>query len=203
MALTIYALKDPSNGEVRYVGKTNDLRVRINQHLQDRSQSHKSRWLRPLSEPPSVEVLEILDADANWPERERYWIAHYRSLGARLTNLTDGGEGWKKADGHSEETKAKLRELALARGAKPPSQKGRKASAETREKLSKARKEQGTRPPPRGGWNKGYRKSHCVNNHELTPENRYYRDGRYRGCQTCLREASKRRSQKQKDCPTA
>jgi hypothetical protein len=37
--------------------------------------------------------LETVSVGANWCDRERHWIAHFKSQGADLTNLTAGGEG--------------------------------------------------------------------------------------------------------------
>ncbi|TDZ92170.1 GIY-YIG nuclease family protein [Mycobacteroides salmoniphilum] len=193
----IYALCDPTSGEVRYIGKTIDVRARLRSHLWDsrnpKEHTHKARWIRSLKSPPVLEIIETLSDADDWAERECYWIAKYRSEGARLTNLTNGGDGWS-SNGHTDETKARLREMALARGAKPPSQSGRKASPETRKKLQISARERGVKPPPSGGWNKGRRKTHCVNGHELTAETRYCLNGRYRGCKLCMRESSRRHS---------
>lgn len=153
----IYALKDPRTDEVRYVGKARSLNARMRGHKWDMRNSTKQTpkvvWLQSLSALPIIEVLEIVPAELDWMERERYWIAKYRAAGADLVNVTDGGDSPLQA--HSAGTKALLRELALARGARPPSQQGIKATAELRAKLSRLAKERGSTPPPMGGWNKG------------------------------------------------
>lgn len=40
-----------------------------------------------------IKHLERVPPGADWIESERFWIAKYRNEGARLLNLTDGGEG--------------------------------------------------------------------------------------------------------------
>lgn len=100
---TIYALSDPRDGQVRYVGVTANLRRRTYQHTSvpaDGDFSHKSNWIRALQQDelqPCVTVLEKVDSDL-WKDAERHWISHFRGIGCDLTNATDGGDGvrgWK------------------------------------------------------------------------------------------------------------
>lgn len=92
----IYLLRDPRDGAVRYVGKTiTSLRRRLSGHISraKKPQHHSQRWiagLLGLGFTPIIELIEIAAQD--WQDRERFWIAHYRGAGARLTNLSDGGE---------------------------------------------------------------------------------------------------------------
>jgi hypothetical protein len=94
----IYVLRDPRDGEVRYVGKTVfPLDARLARHVHDaksgKIKRHICFWIRELliEAVPEIVLLEIADTD--WAERERFWIDHYRGLGARLTNHADGGQG--------------------------------------------------------------------------------------------------------------
>lgn len=116
----VYGLIDPLSGNVRYIGKGLDPKVRFKDHLsvKEPGVSHKDKWilsLRRLNLIPELTIIETTTFDkAN--ERERFWIAEYRSLGFNLTNQTAGGDGgrgsgWK----HSKETKAKMRQAALGR----------------------------------------------------------------------------------------
>lgn len=103
--ITIYAMCEPvdkwKTGEVRYVGKT----VRTPwQRVRAHSYGAKKpfprlpvlRWLKKQMEagnPFHIRHLERVPPGADWAARERYWIAKFRSEGARLLNLTEGGEG--------------------------------------------------------------------------------------------------------------
>ncbi|MCC6361844.1 MAG: hypothetical protein IT450_24175 [Phycisphaerales bacterium] len=97
---TIYALKDPNTGAVRYVGKTvTPLRERLKGHLSDarvgRSSTHVMNWLRLLlraGQKPVIEPLEVVPAGKDWEIRERYWIERGRALGWSLVNISLGGE---------------------------------------------------------------------------------------------------------------
>jgi hypothetical protein len=114
MVVYIYRLIDPRSKRTRYVGKTNNLRVRLKNHCQQKLgavhyNTHCSRWIRELKDygcRPLIEVLEETDENS-WVAAEMRWIAHYKSLGEPLTNLTDGGEGLTNHP-HTEETKKKL-----------------------------------------------------------------------------------------------
>lgn len=95
----IYILKDPESGAVRYVGKTcKTLKIRLWQHTgratNRKSRTYCAKWIRSLLErglKPGIEQIEIAFGD--WAAREAYWIAYYWAVGARLTNVTLGGEG--------------------------------------------------------------------------------------------------------------
>lgn len=102
----IYKLIDPKNNEVRYVGKTINIKRRYKQHLYDKRTSHKSSWVQSLRNQklkPILEILEICNTD-NWKEREIYWISQF----SNLTNLKEGG-GSDYVRTTSNETKEKLR----------------------------------------------------------------------------------------------
>ena len=96
----IYALTDPRDGQIRYVGQTSvALSSRLASHMRDagcqRYQFHRVRWIRALVtnglRPSIVRLTEVplsmLDS------AERFWIKTLRGWGARLTNSTDGGDG--------------------------------------------------------------------------------------------------------------
>jgi hypothetical protein len=98
---TIYLLRGRIGGPVRYVGKT--ARYMCDRHKQHLREAKKGRSLpvcRWLAKQPAsvIEAVEFVPDGQDWAARERYWIQHYRNVGAPLLNLTDGGEG---LSGHS------------------------------------------------------------------------------------------------------
>ena len=113
----IYSLIDPRNGEIKYVGKTKDLDVRLKSHLHDakRTNTPKNAWilkLRRLGLKPQMEMLEEVP-EPEWPKAERKWIAKLRRKGCPLKNICDGGEG--RNGPLSEETRRKLSKAAKGR----------------------------------------------------------------------------------------
>jgi hypothetical protein len=171
----IYGLTDPRTGEVRYIGKSKDLKRRLRHHLfmarTGREDTYKARWIRKLLDQgikPDIVILVTTDAE-HWEEDERRLIAE----GSNLTNTSAGGEGvnaprteqWcaRIGDAHrgkevSEETRRKLREINLAKHA-----------------------------------------DGCKNGHPWTEENtgiRYKNGQTYRACRACLNERSKARYRK-------
>lgn len=99
--VTIYALCEPDTGEVRYVGKTVEKPARrlvyhLNRAKSDRRHLPSARWIFKRScegKRPIVRELEKVSENDDWASREKYWIAYFRSAGADLLNLTEGGEG--------------------------------------------------------------------------------------------------------------
>ncbi len=92
----IYALVDPITERVRYIGKSDNPKKRMNSHLTDtRYSKHKVNWIQKLKRQGLVPLLLIIEeVDVSlWKERERYWIAFYRQQQLDLINETDGGEG--------------------------------------------------------------------------------------------------------------
>lgn len=89
----IYAIKDTTTHEVRYVGKTVNPYGRFKKHLSSSnpSSSYTYNWI--LSIDHKVEFIHLEWVEEDWQDAERFWIAYFKSLGARLTNLTSGGEG--------------------------------------------------------------------------------------------------------------
>lgn len=151
VAVCIYALCDP-DGCVRYVGKATEPARRFRQHLNDKTESRRGRWIRNLlagGERPRLLMLQW--TENNWQDAERRWIRVY--AGPSLTNHTEGGEG---LSGASEETRGKLAAIMAARLSDPVmkahiytaersakisrSSKGRKLSAAHVRKLPQNRK---------------------------------------------------------------
>ena len=113
MLRTIYALRDPRDRSVRYVGATAHMKGRWKVHFyqgpMEAKQVAKAAWvlfLRTIGQRPIMEVLEEVDAES-WKDRERFWIKFLEPI----YNIQPGGTG-----------------------------KGHRKSAETRRKMSDAQK---------------------------------------------------------------
>jgi len=146
-ATLVYALLDPRDGRLRYIGKTTEPRRRFLFHYRADTRGHCKKWealllrlgLRPI--PVPIEWVE----DAHWgAEREKEWIRRARAVGCSLVNATDGGEGTfgfvPTADTRAKMSAAKLGKTSWNKGMKTPD--------EVRVKLSSAA--MGRIP-----WNKG------------------------------------------------
>ncbi len=128
--VAIYGLHDPRTGECRYVGKSVDPDARLIQHLQPsqlRARTYKNNWIKGLLAEDLTPELRVIDvfpaAQAN--DAERRIIAMCRTLGAPLTNGTDGGDGGAITD---PDALARVRQAHL----------GTKATDETRALMSAA-----------------------------------------------------------------
>jgi hypothetical protein len=126
----IYVLKDGRTGEIRYVGMTCNVRVRLTAHILEarkgKCHTYKSHWIASQIKSgtlPTIAVIESGIGDA-WKVRERYWIDYHRSNGSKLTNIASGGEGGSMSDEHA---------LAISK-----SLKGKKKSPEHAMKVANA-----------------------------------------------------------------
>jgi hypothetical protein len=114
IAIVIYGLVDSDSPDIiRYVGKTAwTPERRLAAHLRIAANgctTYKARWMRGVVEDRrQVHCIVIATADTEdaGNDLERFHIARLRAEGARLTNLTDGGDG---LSGVTEETKQKMR----------------------------------------------------------------------------------------------
>jgi hypothetical protein len=91
----IYGLVCPISNEIRYIGKSDNPRKRLQEHLDERRRNHRGNWIQSLRAQglaPTLIILEETDTDL-WQECERWHIAAARAQGHRLTNQTNGGEG--------------------------------------------------------------------------------------------------------------
>lgn len=129
----IYVLHHPSSSSV-YVGKSCSGMERPRAHMSpsNRAKQHLPvvRWINKLiahEQKYEIAIVETCKSAIQLCEAERFYIAYLRSLGVKLLNCTDGGEG---APGVklSEERK---RQISVRF-------KGKKLSEEHRAKLSKS-----------------------------------------------------------------
>lgn len=93
----IYALIDPRDNRIRYVGKADEPQQRLSSHVSGcrRENYRSSKWIRELLDlglRPRLEILEPVEFE-KWPEREKHWIRVMRDRGIALLNVADGGMG--------------------------------------------------------------------------------------------------------------
>ena len=128
MKTYIYILKHPETFEVKYVGKTTNIKRRFAQHkskkcLEKTGSKKLASWILKLLSNNLLPTMEIIEeCDDNWAEREKYWISYYSNT--NLCNLSEGGEGV----GHNDSTKSKIKNALI----------GRKRSDEEKQAISKA-----------------------------------------------------------------
>jgi len=133
MITRIYVLEDP-DGKVRYVGKTKQKPGhRLSQHFHkalNGGRTHRDCWIASLVKSGFCPVMRVIESiEGNGSKAERKWISEYRSIGAKLTNATDGGEGTLGAK-LSESTRCKMSKART----------GVVFSEERRRKISEAKK---------------------------------------------------------------
>lgn len=104
----IYSLSDPRTNQVRYIGKANDLKVRLSAHLSRPCSLRMKNWLAELAgAKPIVGIVERCPL-AEWKKRESFWIGYFRSDPlADLLNICDGGDG---LTAHTEAVRTRISE---------------------------------------------------------------------------------------------
>ena len=96
---TVYALVDPRDNLVRYVGMTNDIYRRFRQHISCQTDNpEKNAWIAELKKSHVMLVMKTLETVEDLAlvqEREIYWIAHYQAASMPLLNHVSQPEGTK------------------------------------------------------------------------------------------------------------
>ena len=128
----IYALIDPRNNHVRYIGKANDPYDRYINHFNSArdKNTHKRSWINSVRNDgfrPELLILDKVPLD-KWQWWETFYISLYQTYGFKLVNYTNGGDGstfgnkgsWKKGNiPHNkgipckEETKQKIKDKLI------------------------------------------------------------------------------------------
>lgn len=99
MSDIIYVLRDPITKEVRYIGKSEDLSLRLTKHLYEAryalKKNHRCNWILKLARDGLVPEIEQLlpVGEFRWQTLERFFIASCRLFGLDIVNSTAGGEG--------------------------------------------------------------------------------------------------------------
>jgi hypothetical protein len=130
----IYALSDPRNNQVRYIGKANNPEDRYTNHFNSArdKNTHKRNWINNVRKDGLRPELIIIDEvpKSEWVYWEKFYISLFKTWGFSLVNYTEGGDGstfgnsgsFKKGDiPHnkgvpcSEETKQKIKDKLTGR----------------------------------------------------------------------------------------
>jgi hypothetical protein len=92
----IYALVDPKDKSIRYIGKSDKPKYRFLQHMADKtSNRQKAAWITSLQNrglKPKLKILETVPCEL-WGEAENYWIHFGKARGWPLTNIGPHGGG--------------------------------------------------------------------------------------------------------------
>lgn len=118
----IYGLCDPRTNECRYIGKSERPAERLTNHMNEKSNCHRSHWLQSLRRQglkPEMVIFERIEGEG-WPWQcsERFWIAYGRAQGWPLTNNTEGGDG---VSGLPIETRQRIAATWIGRKHRPES----------------------------------------------------------------------------------
>jgi hypothetical protein len=129
---TTYIYGISHRGLIRYIGKSNNPRRRLYQHINEKSNKHKYNWLNNIIKNNDRPTIEIIDEvpEEEWQFWEQYWISQFKTWEFKLLNATNGGDG---ANGykHAEHSKKKMRKSKL----------GTTLPQEQRDKISKSVKQ--------------------------------------------------------------
>lgn len=125
------------------MGKANDPRERLKQHLAYKDVSHRAYWIQSLQRQgkiPGIAVLLEVSMDA-WQYWERAFIQRFQDSGVRLVNGTDGGEAPMEGRTHRQETRIKMSQA----------HKGIPMSRRTRKRMSAGQRLRWSTPVPCAG----------------------------------------------------
>lgn len=88
--MVVYGLVDPRDGEVKYIGITNNLFARFKEHLgMYGGNARKQAWLQDVLDAnllPYMVTLEVVEKGIEPRERESCWIQAYKDAGRELLN---------------------------------------------------------------------------------------------------------------------
>lgn len=96
----IYTLTDPIDGEIKYIGKSKNMKNRLWNHMSPhslkKSWTPKNKWLLWLRNQKLKPIMEVLDEgeENNIDLLEEYWISQFKSWGFKLKNVASGGKGY-------------------------------------------------------------------------------------------------------------
>ncbi|HUY80090.1 MAG TPA: GIY-YIG nuclease family protein [Ktedonobacterales bacterium] len=195
----IYALIDPRDQTIRYIGKSNDPQFRLIRHIRSRriGKTIKNSWIISLISQGLLPVLQTIEEVPveHWEERERYWIQYYREQGSPLTNGTDGGDG---VHGRKRTPEERQRISASLMGNKRPL--GTHASEQTRAKHSEDSRRTWANSTPEQRAERGRKISAAKMGHEVSIATRQKFAAALRGRKIPLEVLATRPKRRQHRC---
>jgi len=120
----IYILIDPTTKEIRYVGQSIYIWIRLSQHISEAKhknlQDHKNRWIRKLlreNNKPIIKIIDICNDGEESDYLESIYIKFYKNIKkCNLTNSQCGGKNGSRI--MSEETKKKQKSANMVNAIK-------------------------------------------------------------------------------------
>jgi predicted GIY-YIG superfamily endonuclease/DNA-binding Xre family transcriptional regulator len=88
----VYALSDPRDGAMRYVGKSSNPARRLAAHCSPTAAAPVRAWVLEMASVPRLEILATVTTETEALMLEQGWIAKLRASGAKLLNGSLGGE---------------------------------------------------------------------------------------------------------------
>lgn len=98
MEYYIYTLSDPISLDIRYIGKTKNLKDRLQRHMSPynlkQTWNPKNKWLKNLKNNNLKPIIELLDIgnENTIDNLEVYWISQFNTWGFNLKNVAKGGQ---------------------------------------------------------------------------------------------------------------
>jgi len=97
MKIYIYGLRNEDSTEYRYIGKTKNIKSRLNSHIKEPKRKfayHKYNWIQKSLRENKKIILDIIEEvnETNWEDKEKFYIKEFKKMGHKLTNLLEGGQ---------------------------------------------------------------------------------------------------------------
>ena len=99
----IYGLLNPLNDSLFYIGFTNKIERRLNEHKKSKYNPHKEKIIKEIIDSGNdIDIIELDRTELIWNSKyskydhdllEIKWIKRAKELGNDLTNMTSGGNG--------------------------------------------------------------------------------------------------------------
>lgn len=128
----IYALHDPRDFSIRYVGKANNPERRARNHFKRPRGAAFRRFvaeLKALGLSLRVSVLQTCSQES-WANWEKFWIATVRASGAKLFNIAEGGNAPAPTSEQCRAARIGKKDSAETRNRKSLAAKGKPKSPE-------------------------------------------------------------------------